>query len=233
MLRFPIYVLLAVAALFVFTRVSARFNVRSVESDVIERISEAAAQEVLSDVGSASVATFGNGCFWCTEAIFESIPGVLKVTSGYSGGEIPNPSYREVCSGVTGHAEVIQIEYDPLQVSYTDLLRAFWQSHDPTTLNRQGNDVGDQYRSVVFFHDEQQRKLAEYFKQELNSANAFGAAVVTEISPFEEFYPAEMNHQDYFVKNQSKGYCRMLIQPKLEKFKKVFRKDFQQKNGLR
>jgi len=228
MIRLAIYVLLAAGALFIIARTVGRFSVRSVPSDVIERISKDASEGLLVDINPASVATFGNGCFWCTEAIFESIPGVLRVTSGYSGGAIANPTYSEVCNGMTGHAEVIQIEYDPSQVSYADLLRAFWQSHDPTTLNRQGNDVGDQYRSVIFFHDQPQRKLAEFFKQELNSSNAFGAAVVTEIAPFEEFYLAEMNHQDYFVKNKSKGYCRMLIQPKLEKFKKVFRKELSQ-----
>jgi len=225
MLRLAAYLFLAAGALFVIARTAARFSARSVRSDVIERISEEATQGILMDNNPTSVATFGNGCFWCTEAVFESIPGVLSVTSGYSGGAIANPTYREVCNGMTGHAEVIQVKYDPSQITYTDLLRAFWQSHDPTTPNRQGNDVGDQYRSVVFFHDQPQKKLAEFFKQELNSSNAFGAAVVTEIAPFQEFYAAEAGHQDYFVKNKSKGYCRMLIQPKLEKFKKVFRKD--------
>lgn len=232
MLRLAIYVLLAAGALIIVSRTVARFSVRSVPSDVIERISKEATEEILMDINPASVATFGNGCFWCTEAVFESIPGVLRVTSGYSGGALANPTYSEVCNGMTGHAEVIQVEYDPSQVTYNDLLRAFWQSHDPTTLNRQGNDVGDQYRSVVFFHDHSQRKLAEFFKQELNSSNAFGAAVVTEIAPFQEFYAAETGHQDYFVKNKSKGYCRMLIQPKLEKFKKVFRKVSAQKRRL-
>lgn len=225
MLRSVIYAILIVGSLWMIRTLFVRFNVRSVKSDVIEQISRDAAKEVGVDQDETSVATFGNGCFWCTEAIFESIPGVNKVTSGYSGGAIVNPTYKEVCSGKTGHAEVIQITYDPAQVTFTDLLRAFWQSHDPTTLNRQGNDTGTQYRSVIFFHDETQKELAEFFKKKLNEMSAFGAPVVTEISPFEGFYAAESGHQDYFTRNPNKGYCRMLIQPKLEKFKEAFDSD--------
>ena len=229
MLRSVIYAILIVGSLWMIRTLFVRFNVRSVKPDVIEQISLDAAKEVGVDQDETSVATFGNGCFWCTEAIFESIPGVTKVTSGYSGGAIVNPTYKEVCSGKTGHAEVIQITYDPAQVTYTDLLRAFWQSHDPTTLNRQGNDTGTQYRSVIFFHDETQKELAKFFKKKLNEMSAFGAPVVTDISPFEGFYAAESGHQDYFIRNPNKGYCRMLIQPKLEKFKKAFDSDLASK----
>lgn len=229
MLRSAIYAILIVGSLWMIRTLFVRFNVRSVKPDVIEQISRDAAKKVSVAQDQTSVATFGNGCFWCTEAIFESIPGVTKVTSGYSGGAIANPTYRQVCTGNSGHAEVIQITYFPSQVSYTDLLRAFWQSHDPTTLNRQGNDTGTQYRSVIFFHNEKQKELAEYFKKKLNEMNAFGAPVVTEISTFEGFYAAESDHQDYFTRNPNKGYCRMLIQPKLEKFKKAFDSDLSSK----
>lgn len=167
-------------------------------------------------------ATFGSGCFWCTEAIFASLEGVISATSGYSGGNVKNPSYREVCSGSTGHAEVVQILYDPSAITFTELLEAFWGSHDPTTLNRQGNDVGTQYRSVIFYHSDDQKELASRLKNELNESNAFLDPVVTEISPFTEFYKAENYHQDYFDQNGNEPYCRLVIAPKLEKFKKVF-----------
>ncbi len=167
-------------------------------------------------------ATFGAGCFWCVEAIFQQLEGVESVSSGYSGGKIKNPTYREVCSGLTGHAEVIQVVYDPARISFVDLLEAFWGSHDPTTLNRQGADTGTQYRSVIFYHNEEQRKLAEEYKDKLNAENAFGKPVVTEISPFSVFYKAEDYHQDYYNANGDQPYCRMVIGPKLEKFKKVF-----------
>lgn len=167
-------------------------------------------------------ATFGAGCFWCVEAIFQQLEGVESVSSGYSGGKIKNPTYREVCSGLTGHAEVIQVVYDPNRISFVDLLEAFWGSHDPTTLNRQGADTGTQYRSVIFYHNEEQRKLSEEYKDKLNSENAFGKPVVTEISPFSVFYKAEDYHQNYYNANGDQPYCRMVIGPKLEKFKKVF-----------
>ena len=168
-------------------------------------------------------ATFGNGCFWCTEAIFQELDGVLKVTSGYSGGSVDNPTYKEVCEGNTGHAEVIQIVYDPSKVTYDVLLEAFWQSHDPTTLNRQGNDVGPQYRSVIFYHDEEQRQKAEKYKVALDNSKAFDKPIVTEISPFSKFYIAENYHQDYYNNNGSQPYCYYVIRPKLEKFNKVFK----------
>lgn len=166
--------------------------------------------------------TFGAGCFWCVEAIFQQINGVLSVTSGYSGGTVKNPAYREVCNGTTGHAEVCQIIYDPTVVRFDDLLEAFWQTHDPTTLNRQGADVGTQYRSVVFYHTEEQRLKAEEYKKKLNEEQVFPNPVITEISSFTIFYKAEDYHQNYYNQNSGEGYCQYVIRPKLEKFRKVF-----------
>ena len=174
------------------------------------------------DGSSTEIATFGTGCFWCTEAVFEELDGVVSVTSGYSGGSTDNPTYRDVCTGSTGHAEVVQITYDPKQVSFGRLLQAFWLSHDPTTLNRQGNDVGTQYRSVIFYHSENQKELAEQFRLMLNESNAFGKPVVTEISKFEKFFVAENYHQDYFAANGHAPYCQFIIKPKLKKFKTAF-----------
>lgn len=168
-------------------------------------------------------ATFGTGCFWCTEAIFQELEGVLKVTSGYSGGTVVNPTYKQVCDGNTGHAEVIQIVYDPSKITFDELLEAFWQSHDPTTLNRQGNDVGPQYRSVIFYHDAEQKEKAEKYKAELDKSKAFDNPIVTEITPFSKFYVAENYHQDYYNNNGSQPYCYYVIRPKLEKFNKVFK----------
>ncbi len=169
------------------------------------------------------LATFGNGCFWCTEAVFKELNGVLEVTSGFSGGDIVNPSYREVTTGRTGHAEVIEIEFDPAIISFQELLEVFWSTHDPTTLNRQGADVGTQYRSAIFYHNEQQKQLAEAFKQQLNEQNVFGKPVVTEISPWKNFFKAEDYHQDYYENNPSQGYCQFVIVPKLDKFRKIFK----------
>src|SRR5688500_10086317 len=168
-------------------------------------------------------ATFGNGCFWCTEALFQNLDGVLKVTSGYSGGHVDNPTYKEVCEGTTGHAEAIQIVYDPSIITFDELLNAFWQSHDPTTLNRQGNDVGPQYRSVIFYHDAEQKEKSEKYKAELEKSKAFDNPIVTEISPFSKFYVAENYQQDYYNNNGSQPYCYYVIRPKLEKFNKVFK----------
>ena len=167
-------------------------------------------------------ATFGGGCFWCTEAVYQELQGVRSVTSGYSGGQKADPTYEEVCSGFSGHAEVVQIEYDPEQVSFAELLEVFFKTHDPTTLNRQGADVGTQYRSVVFYHDDQQKNIADEIKSKLNESGAFGDPIVTEISPLEKFYAAEKYHQDYFQRNPAQGYCRMVIGPKLDKFRKAF-----------
>lgn len=168
------------------------------------------------------LATFGNGCFWCTEAIFQRVDGVSKVVSGYTGGKVKNPTYKEVCSGLTGHAEVIQLTYDPKKISFEELLEIFWQTHDPTTLNKQGADVGTQYRSAVFYHNEEQRKLALEYKIKLDESGAFDNPIVTEISPIGDFYLAEDYHQNYYNLNGNAPYCSYVIQPKLDKFKKVF-----------
>jgi peptide-methionine (S)-S-oxide reductase len=174
--------------------------------------------------GNVEVATFGNGCFWCTEAIFQRVDGVEKVVSGYTGGSVKNPTYKEVCTGLTGHAEAIQITFDPRKISFTELLEIFWQTHDPTTLNRQGADVGTQYRSAIFYHNDVQKKLAEEYKQKLNAAGAFNKPIVTEITQAVVFYPAENYHQNYYNLNGKAPYCSYVIAPKLEKFEKVFSK---------
>jgi peptide-methionine (S)-S-oxide reductase len=168
-------------------------------------------------------ATFGSGCFWCTEAIFLNVDGVTKVESGYTGGKVKNPTYKEVCSGLTGHAEVVQLTFDPAKVSYDELLEIFWQTHDPTTLNQQGADIGTQYRSAIFYHSEYQRTRAEFFKSRLEEEGAFEKPIVTEISPATTFYKAEDYHQNYYNLNNNAPYCTYVIRPKLEKFKKVFK----------
>lgn len=170
-------------------------------------------------------ATFGAGCFWCVEAVFEELKGVSSVVSGYAGGEKPNPTYKEICTGKTGHAEVVQITYDPAVISFEKLLEVFFKTHDPTTLNRQGNDIGTQYRSVVFYHNEAQKAAAARIKKELNEAGAFSNPVVTEISPYTKMYEAEDYHQEYYANNGNQPYCRLVIAPKMEKFKKVFADD--------
>ena len=168
-------------------------------------------------------ATFGGGCFWCVEAIFERVNGVLEVVSGYSGGSVADPDYKQVTSGTTGHAEVVQIRYDPEVVSYLELLEVFFRTHDPTTLNRQGADVGTQYRSIVLYHSEEQFELAKEIIQELDSGDIWVDPIVTELKAFEKFYPAEAYHQEYFENNPNQGYCRLVIQPKVEKFEKIFK----------
>ena len=167
-------------------------------------------------------ATFGNGCFWCTEAVFQNLTGVESVESGYAGGKVENPTYRDVCTGTTGHAEVIRIHYDADVIDFATLLEVFWKTHDPTTLNRQGNDVGTQYRSVIFYHDEEQRKLAESYKKKLDESGAFDRPIVTEISALTNYYSAESYHQNYFNDNPGQPYCLFVIRPKLEKFREVF-----------
>jgi peptide-methionine (S)-S-oxide reductase len=169
------------------------------------------------------LATFGMGCFWCTEAIFQELKGVIKVTPGYAGGHKENPTYEEVCDGNTGHTEVAQIVFDPNLISYAELLEVFFKVHDPTTLNRQGNDVGYQYRSVIFYHNDEQKKLAQYYKQKLNEEKVYNNPIVTAIEPFTNFYPAEDYHKNYYKLNSSKPYCQLVIKPKLEKFEKIFR----------
>jgi peptide-methionine (S)-S-oxide reductase len=168
-------------------------------------------------------ATFGMGCFWCTEALFDRLVGVKSVRSGYEGGQIANPSYEDVCTGTTGHAEVIEVTYDPAKISYDELLEVFWKSHDPTTLNRQGADVGTQYRSVIFYHTPEQKTAAEKYKAEINKTKAYGKPAVTEITKAQPFYVAESYHQDYFSKNSNQPYCRLVILPKMEKLEKIFK----------
>jgi peptide-methionine (S)-S-oxide reductase len=171
----------------------------------------------------SDTATFGTGCFWCTEAIFQQLKGVLKVTSGYSGGHVVNPTYEQVCDKKTGHAEVVQVLYDPKQISYDELLAVFWQTHDPTTLNRQGNDVGPQYRSVIFYHTNEQKEKAQHYKAELDQSGSWDNRIVTAIEPYKNFYVAENYHQNYYDNNGSQPYCYYVIRPKLEKFEKVFK----------
>lgn len=168
-------------------------------------------------------ATFGSGCFWCTEAVFERLAGVERVVSGYSGGHVDNPTYEQVCSGTTGHAESVQITYNPAEVSYDQLLEVFWKTHDPTTRNRQGNDIGPQYRSVIFYHDEEQRKLAQSYKDKLEAEGIWDRPIVSEIVPFTRFWPAEDYHQDYYGNNPTKPYCTVVITPKIEKFESIFK----------
>jgi peptide-methionine (S)-S-oxide reductase len=172
-------------------------------------------------IGTAK-ATFGSGCFWCTEAVFQQLKGVQSLVSGYSGGVVKQPTYEQVCTGMTGHAEAIQVTYDPSVISYEELLEVFWQTHDPTTQDRQGNDVGPQYRSAIFYHTDEQKRLAEHYKQKLDTAGVFPDPIVTEIVPFTEFWRAEAHHQNYFNQHSNQPYCRVMIRPKLDKMKKLF-----------
>jgi peptide-methionine (S)-S-oxide reductase len=168
-------------------------------------------------------ATLGGGCFWCVEAVYQDLQGVEKVVSGYAGGAVDNPSYKQVCSGMTGHAEVVQISFDPETISYEDILYVFWRIHDPTTLNRQGADVGTQYRSVIFYHDEKQKAVAEKSKRETDSSGLWPDLIVTEIVPFDNFYKAEDYHQEYYRHNSYQPYCMIVIDPKVRKFRKEFK----------
>lgn len=173
--------------------------------------------------------TVGGGCFWCTEAVFDEIEGVNKVVSGYSGGSVPGaPTYREVCSGLTGHAEVVQVTFDPAEVSYKDLLKVFMTTHDPTTLNRQGGDRGTQYRSVIFYHDDPQKKIAEEVVEEMSSF--YPNPIVTEIAPMVKFYPAEIEHQNFYANNPSQAYCQAVISPKLAKLRKFHAEKLKKEN---
>lgn len=167
--------------------------------------------------------TFGAGCFWCIEAVFEELKGVVSVESGYSGGQVKNPTYEQICTGTTGHAEVARIVYDADIINFKELLEVFWQTHDPTTLNRQGNDIGTQYRSVIFYHDKSQKDQAEHYKVELNKSGAFSSTIVTEITPLNDYYKAENYHQNYYSLNPNQGYCQYIIAPKMEKFRKAFK----------
>ena len=171
---------------------------------------------------STELATLGGGCFWCLEAVFKDLRGVNWVMSGYAGGRNANPSYKEVCSGTTGHAEVVQVKFDPDQLTYSDLLRVFFAIHDPTTLNRQGNDIGTQYRSVIFTHSDAQKQAAQTVMREIADAKIWHAPLVTEVVPFPAFYEAEAEHHDYFERNPWSGYCQVVVAPKVAKFRKQF-----------
>ncbi len=167
--------------------------------------------------------TLGSGCFWCTEAVFQNLKGIISSVSGYSGGNMANPTYEDVCSGTTNYAEVIQVTFNPEIISLVEVLEVFWKTHDPTTLNRQGNDVGTQYRSVIFYHNEKQKEVAEELKNKLEKAKIYKDHIVTEITKFTKFYPAENYHQNFYKQNKDKPYCSFVITPKVEKFKKIFK----------
>ncbi|MHB8954323.1 MAG: peptide-methionine (S)-S-oxide reductase MsrA [Pirellulaceae bacterium] len=176
----------------------------------------------MSDPNKVDIATLGGGCFWCTQAVFSSVRGVARATCGYSGGTTVDPTYEQVCAGTTGHAEVVRVEFNPSVISYQDVLQIFFQTHDPTTPNRQGNDIGTQYRSVIFYHDDQQEQVARQAIDELNKSGAFSAQIVTHLEPAVTFYPAEDYHQDYFAAHPSQAYCAAVIRPKLDKFRTKF-----------
>ena len=192
-------------------------------SGTVRAAEPAAKGSPMSDPKATKQATFGGGCYWCTEAVFQRLEGVQKVESGFSGGKLPDPTYEMVCTGTTGHAEVIHITYEPAKIPFEKLLEVFFKTHDPTTLNRQGADSGTQYRSVIFYHDEEQRLTAEKVKAALDASGAYGDKIVTEISPFKAFYKAEDYHQNYFNQNPRQGYCQAIIAPKIEKFEKAFK----------
>ena len=174
------------------------------------------------NTGRAETATLGGGCFWCLDAVYRGLRGVSRVVSGYAGGHVPNPTYEQVCGKGTGHAEVVQVEFDPAEIEYADILRVFFTIHDPTTKDRQGADVGPQYRSVIFFHSEEQKRVAEAVMAEVAAAGVWDGKLVTELAPAPEFYPAEPEHQDYFARNPWSGYCRAVVAPKVQKFRKTF-----------
>jgi peptide-methionine (S)-S-oxide reductase len=191
--------------------------------ETLDLQSESKMKSMTSEKKQLETASFGAGCFWCVEAVFQKLKGVEEVESGYMGGHTDNPTYKQICTGSTGHAEIIQIKFDPEVISFKELLEVFWKTHDPTTLNRQGNDRGTQYRSAVFFHDDKQKDLAETYKEKLNHSGAFSDPIVTEITAASKYYPAEKYHQNYW-NTQGKGnrYCQAVIPPKLEKLKAAF-----------
>lgn len=210
-------------SIFFFLFVCSAFSACGQSAANSEGITKINNAKTMSTNAVLETATFGAGCFWCVEAQFESLDGVLSVESGYSGGTVKNPSYKEVCNGTTGHAEVCNVVYDTTKISFDELLLAFWGCHDPTQLNRQGNDQGTQYRSVIYYHNEEQQTKSEFYKKQLNEKNTWGKPVVTEISAYTIFYKAEGYHQGYYENNGSEGYCQFVIKPKLEKFKEVFK----------
>ncbi len=174
-------------------------------------------------------ATLGGGCFWCTEAVYLELKGVIDVKPGYSGGHVKNPSYKEVCTGTTGHAEVVQVTFDPELVSFSQILEVFFMTHDPTTLNRQGNDVGPQYRSVIFYHNEAQKEIAEKVIERFEKDGVYDKPIVTQVEPFDKFYVAEDYHKNYYNRNKGQAYCQYIITPKLEKFRKIFKDQLKDK----
>jgi peptide-methionine (S)-S-oxide reductase len=203
--------------LFLFTFSLTLFSLKSINKNK-------KSTEIMDESNtSLEIATLGNGCFWCTEAVFESLKGVHKVTSGYSGGTTKNPTYKEVCSGTTGHAEVIQIEFDPKVIHYETLVKVFFDTHDPTTLNRQGNDIGTQYRSVIFYHNENQKIVANRIMRALTTSLVYSKPLVTEVTAFSIFYPAENYHQEYYKLHGHEPYCSVVIAPKMEKFRKKYK----------
>ncbi len=179
--------------------------------------------------GELEVATFAGGCFWCVEAIFEDIEGVVEAVSGYSGGHLKNPTYEQVCTTDTGHAEAVNIYFDPRVISFEELVYIFWRTHDPTTLNRQGADVGPQYRSAIFYHNEEQKEIAEKSRAETDRLGIYADPIVTEITPFTNFFAAEISHQEYYRRNPNQGYCRLVIDPKVQKFRKQFKDKLKKK----
>lgn len=217
----PVRAILSVCAASVLLLAGCATNRQPEDQFAIEETQNVSAKSNSSQ-SSTELATFGAGCFWCVEACFQQLAGVLSVESGYAGGHVPNPTYLEVCSKTTGHAEVCQIKFDPSKIAYEELLEVFWKVHDPTTPNRQGPDVGPQYRSVIFYHNDQQRALADKYKSELNAAGAYENPVVTEISPFTNFYKAEEEHQNFYRLNPNHGYCRVMVRPKVDKVRAVF-----------
>lgn len=205
---------------FCFTLYSCNGATKSPSNEQGNKIMDATIQT--SD--SVAFATFGAGCFWCVEAVFQDLNGVILVESGYMGGSLKDPTYKEVCSGSSGHAEVCRITYDPRTVTFKELLEVFWQTHDPTSLNMQGNDVGTQYRSAIFYYDENQKKESEFYKRELENAHLFNKPIVTTFEPITTFYKAEDYHQNYYSQNSGQPYCAFVIKPKVEKFRKIFSK---------
>ena len=210
------WIRMCAAAVFLAAIAVVACNTRAEERTTVER------ETAADGAANTETATFGAGCFWCVEAVFSELQGVVTVESGYMGGTVADPTYDQVCSGRTGHAEVCQIRFDPAKARFEELLEVFWKTHDPTTLNRQGNDVGTQYRSAVFYHTPQQKTVARKYKQALNDSGAFPRPIVTEVVPATHFYKAEAYHQDYYRNNSQQAYCQVIIGPKLEKFRKVF-----------
>lgn len=222
MFSHKIFFIFAATTIGVLLMIEMRFSV----ANPLQNEGTSVDEKAKSDERTA-LATFGGGCFWCTEAVFEQFDGVEKVVSGFAGGFLPDPTYKDICSGLTGHAEVVQVTYDPKKVSYPRLLEAFWQSHDPTTLNRQGNDVGPQYRSIILYHDQEQKKNAEDSIRKLDKAKIFRSPIVTEVAPLTTFYLADQNHQNFYQANKGMRYCQAIIEPKLKKIRKLFAEQIQ------